>query len=185
MDDELRERGVELLVGERQLLGRRALDRDSRVAFADGVDERLGRIDGRHGFLAEPLDQLRRQRTRSAADVEHAAFRPCEVGEQRRQRHRVPAHEPVVRLGGDGEGHAPNLRDLWQVQAEATGRRFRHERERLELCSSAAEGRIPERKAKQTREEWAVKDSNLRPLERRGETHGSPASPLLTMEGPR
>ena len=55
VDDELRERGVELVVGERQLLGRRALDRDSRVAFPDGVDERLGWIDGRDGFLAEPM----------------------------------------------------------------------------------------------------------------------------------
>ena len=111
VDDELRERGVELVLCERQLLGRRALDRDSRVAFADGVDERLRRIDGRHGFLAQPPHELGRQRARPATDVEHATLGAGEVGEQRRQRHRVPAHEPVVRLRSDGERHEPTLRE--------------------------------------------------------------------------
>ena len=41
VDDELRERGVERLLGERQVLGRRALHRDARVAFANGFDEGL------------------------------------------------------------------------------------------------------------------------------------------------
>ena len=52
MDDELRERGVELVVGERELLGRRALDDDSRVALAGGVYERLRRIDSGDASLA-------------------------------------------------------------------------------------------------------------------------------------
>ena len=39
MDDELGEGGVELVLGERQLLGSRALHGDSRMAFANGLDE--------------------------------------------------------------------------------------------------------------------------------------------------
>ena len=34
----------------------------------------------------------------------------CQVGESGRERHRVAAHEPVVRLGADGEAHDPSLR---------------------------------------------------------------------------
>ncbi len=86
VDDELRERGVELPLGERQLLRSGAFDGHARVAFANCVDERLRRIDGRHGVLAEPLHELRRQRARPAADVEHTT-----LGSRRSRRTAAPA----------------------------------------------------------------------------------------------
>ena len=56
----------------------------------------------------EPLHQLGRERTGAAADVERllTAADAREVGEQRRERHRVPAHEPVVGVGCDREAHS-------------------------------------------------------------------------------
>ena len=61
MNDELRERCVELAIRIRQRFGRRALHVDSRMTLARGSDEGLGRVDGSHGPLTETRDQLRRQ----------------------------------------------------------------------------------------------------------------------------
>jgi len=47
VDDELRERCVELSLGKRQLLRGRAPDVDPRMALARGGNELLRRIDGR------------------------------------------------------------------------------------------------------------------------------------------
>ena len=83
------------------------LDVDARVAGTGGIDERLRRIDRGDGAGTDPRDELGRQRARATADVDHAlAGRdPGEVGELRREQHRVPAHEPVVRVRGDVEEH--------------------------------------------------------------------------------
>jgi hypothetical protein len=111
VDDELGERDVELVVLERQLLGRRLLDGHAGVPLARGCHERLGRVGRRDGLRPEPPHQFGRQRAGPAADVE----RPLslgdarKVGEERRERLRVPPHEAVVRLGGDVEGHASIL----------------------------------------------------------------------------
>ena len=71
VDDELRQGGVELVVGKRQLLGCGPLDGDAGMPLARGCDERLRRVDRRHTGGAEQAYQLRRQRTRPAAHVEH------------------------------------------------------------------------------------------------------------------
>ena len=67
-------------------------DVDAGVARAGGLDERLGRIDRRDRLGADALDELRRERARAAADVEHAlpGRDAGEVGELRRERPRVP-----------------------------------------------------------------------------------------------
>ena len=107
VDDELRQRGVELVVGEGQLFGRRLLDGDAGMPLARGCDERLRRVDGRHLGRSEQAHELRRQRTRPAADVQHAlpGANARQRGQLRREPDRVAAHEPVVGLGGDCERH--------------------------------------------------------------------------------
>ena len=70
--DELCERCVERAVGEREVLGRRALHVDLRMALARRGDERLRRIDCRDRRRTEPPYELRGQRAGAAADVEHA-----------------------------------------------------------------------------------------------------------------
>ena len=107
MDDELRQRRVERTVGEGQLLGRRLLDGDAGMPLAGGCDERLRRVDRRHRGGAEQAHQLGRQRAGPAAHVEHALPGPNarQQGQLGRERDRVATHEPVVRLGGDGERH--------------------------------------------------------------------------------
>jgi len=71
------------------------------VALGGRGDERLRGVDAAHGVRAEAPDELRRQRARPAADVEHAQPRrdAGEPGEERRERARVPPHEAVVRVG--------------------------------------------------------------------------------------
>ncbi len=85
---------------------------DTRMALARGVDERLRGIHGGHRGRAEQVDQVRGQRARPTADVDHAltADHAGEVGERRSQRNRVAAHETVIGVGGDGERHDDNLR---------------------------------------------------------------------------
>ena len=116
VNDELRERGVERSVREGQMLGGCPLHGDTRMALARGVDERLRGIHGRHRGRAEQVDQVCGQRAWPTADVDHALARDHagEVGERRSQRHRVPAHESVIGVGGDGERHDDNLR--WRVE---------------------------------------------------------------------
>ena len=111
MDDELGERRVERVVLERQLLRRRASHVHAGVPLLRRNDERLRRIGGRDALRAQPLDELGRQRARPAADVEHPlpGGDSGEVGEPRREQHRVAAHEPVVRIGGDEEAHPRNV----------------------------------------------------------------------------
>lgn len=85
----------------------RALHAQPGVALPSRRDERLRRIHRRHGRRPEPPDQLDRERARTAANVEHALtgrYRR-EVGELGRKRHRVSAHEPVVRVGRYSEAH--------------------------------------------------------------------------------
>ena len=96
-DDELRERGVEALVRPRQVLGRRLVHGDVGQPLAQRRDERRRRVGG--GDLRAAAHELGGQRARAGADVEHA-HAPAdagEVGEQRREPHRVAAHEVVVR----------------------------------------------------------------------------------------
>ncbi len=108
VDDELRQRRAECAVVERQALGLRAPDVDARVALPRGLDEPGRRVDGCDRVRAEPPHELARQGSGAAADIEHTLRLSDggEVGEPRRQRRRVPAHEPVVRLRAGGEAHA-------------------------------------------------------------------------------
>lgn len=112
MNDELRERRVERLFLERQLLRRGLSTVDSRMALPRCRDERLGRIDGSHRVRVEPPDQLGCQRARAAADVERAlpGADACERRELGSQRHRVAPHEAVVCVGGDFEAREGYLR---------------------------------------------------------------------------
>src|SRR5205085_12085106 len=80
VDDELCERGVELVVAERQLLGRRAADVDSRVSRLRRSDELLGRINGGDVSRSDAANELGDEGARSAADVEHA-HRGLDTGE--------------------------------------------------------------------------------------------------------
>ena len=111
MNDELRQRCVEVAIRIRQRFGRRALYIDSWMTLAGGSDEGLGRVDGSHRPLAEPRDQLRRQGAGTAADVQRAAVRRKlrEVGELGGELPGVHAHEAVVRVCGDFEAHAATL----------------------------------------------------------------------------
>ena len=94
-------------VGERQLLGEGLLDPDLRQPLPHRADERRRRVDRGDRTGAEPAHELGRQRAGAAADVEHAlaVADAGEVGELRRERHRVAAHEAVVGIGGDVEAH--------------------------------------------------------------------------------
>ena len=112
VNDELGEGRVEGPVGKRQLFRRCASHVDAGMALANRRHERLRRLDGGHGGRPEPFDQLGGECARAAADVERAlpCRHPGEIGELRREQNRIPAHEPVVRRGGDGEAHRRNLR---------------------------------------------------------------------------
>ena len=83
MDDELGERRVERRVRERQLLGGRPADVDAGMARPGGGDERLGWVDGGDGSRSEPRDELGRQRTGAASDIERPLARadPRDVGQ--------------------------------------------------------------------------------------------------------
>ena len=108
VDDELRQRRVERAVVERQALRLRAPDVDAGVALARSLDEPGGRVDGCDRVRAESPHELARQGSRAAADIEQTLRLSdgSEVREPRRQRRRVPAHEPVVGLRTGGEAHA-------------------------------------------------------------------------------
>ena len=112
MDDELGERRIERLVREWQVLGGRPIRRDAGIACLHGADEGRGRIDGRNVRGPDPSNQLGSERAGSAAHVEDplTVAHAREVGHLGRQKDRIPAHEPVVCLGGDIEAHRPNLR---------------------------------------------------------------------------
>ena len=107
MHDELRERGVEFPAFERQRLSRRTLRAHPGMARVNGRDERLGGIDGRHAFGAEPIDEHSCQRPWTASDIENPLTRSDarEVGEHRRERDREAPHEAVIGLGCDDETH--------------------------------------------------------------------------------
>ncbi len=108
MDDELSDRRVERAVLERQLLGSRLPDVDAGMTRERSGDEALRWIDGRDPVRPEPPNELSGERSRAAADVEHAPARADagKVGELRREERRVPAHEPVVGVCAHGEAHA-------------------------------------------------------------------------------
>jgi hypothetical protein len=110
VNDELRQGGVERTILERQLLCRRTPSADT-MALSNRSDEDLRGVDRRHRGGADASNQLGRQRARPGADVENALTRrDCrEVGEPGREGHGIPAHEPVVRVGPDGEAHRRNL----------------------------------------------------------------------------
>ena len=107
MDDELCQGRVEFPVVEGKLLRGGALHVDSGVPLFRGGDERLRRVDGRHRVSSQPRDQLGRERARPGTDVEHplSGGDSRVVGQLRGEGHRVPAHETVVRVGGDDEAH--------------------------------------------------------------------------------
>lgn len=109
--DELRERGINGGVRERQMLGTGPAHVDARIARRGRGDERLRRVHGRHGLGSDASDQLGRERPRPTADVEHslAGMDRSEIGQLRGEQDRVPAHEAVVRIGGDIEAHERNL----------------------------------------------------------------------------
>ncbi len=108
MDDELRQGRVEHPILEGQLLRGGALHFHTRVTPPQGVHELPRRIHGGHRARPDTLRELGRQRARPAADVQHvlSVVDGCEVRERRGERHRIPAHEAVVRVGADGEAHA-------------------------------------------------------------------------------
>ena len=101
------ERGVELVVRVRKLLGGGETHRDRGMALLRGRDEALRRIDGAHGRRSHPPDELGRQRTRTATDIHHplSVADGGEVREQWGKRPGVPAHEAVVGVGTDVEAH--------------------------------------------------------------------------------
>jgi hypothetical protein len=103
--DQLRERRVEASVLERELLRRRLADVDAPIALANRVDELRRGIDG--GDVRTTPHELRDQRTRPATHIEHALplLDAGEVGQLRTELHRVPAHEAVVGVCCDVEGH--------------------------------------------------------------------------------
>ena len=109
VDHELRERGVERPVRPRKLLGAAPPARRRREAgCSQRGDERRRRIGG--GDVRAAPGELGGQRAGARADVEHALARrdAGEVGEDRREPHRVPAHEVVVGGVRDVE-HRPEL----------------------------------------------------------------------------
>ena len=117
VDDELRERRVELVVSERDALRGRDPDVHSRVSQTDCADERLGGVDGGHPSRTYPPDQLADEGAGSAADIEHPHRRTDhgEVGELSGQASRVPSHEGVVGLPDHLEhpGTIRALRSHW------------------------------------------------------------------------
>ena len=120
VDDELRERRVELVVAERELLRRREPDVDAGMSLLRRRDERLRRIDGRHAvrprLAARALPSarpVRIRRRRRVAPQRLPRSRPSTA-----RAARVPAHEAVVCVRGDGE-HADNLRAVRPARKHA------------------------------------------------------------------
>ena len=107
VDHQLGEGSIESGVIERQVLGRCQPNIDAGLPEPGRGNERFGWIDGRDVLGSDAADQLSGQGTRSAAHVQHAlSGRDAgQVRHLRRQQRGVAAHEPVVRLGCDIEGH--------------------------------------------------------------------------------
>ena len=97
-DDELRERRIEAVVGEGQLLCSRLVHLELREARAQRPGEGRRRLDHDDGRAA--CHQLTRQRARPGTDIEHAVSlaHAGEVREQRREPDRVAARKIVVGL---------------------------------------------------------------------------------------
>ena len=72
VNDELRQRGVEVAVRKRELLGSRLSYIDSWMAFPSGLDERLRGLDCGHSSRPQPFDELGGQSTWATADIEDA-----------------------------------------------------------------------------------------------------------------
>ena len=98
MHDELRERGIEARVWERQFLGSRSLHVDAWMPLPRRLDERLGWVDRSDGVRAKSGDELRRQHAGSATHVEHLLSRANagEVRERRGELRGIDAHIAVV-----------------------------------------------------------------------------------------
>ena len=88
MDDQRRERCVELSVVERQPLGHGAFDRRAGMTLASRGNKWRRGIDRCDRVCSQPLGEHGRQRTRTAPDVEHALTGSDggEVGELRCER---------------------------------------------------------------------------------------------------
>lgn len=111
VNHQLRQRRVEHSTVKRQLLCRSTLDSQSGIAGGDCRGKTIRGIDRAHSFGRKPPDQLARQRPRTAANVEHMLTRSDarKFCEPRRQRRRLPAHEPIVLLSTDAEAHHASL----------------------------------------------------------------------------
>ncbi len=98
MNDELSQRNLEPPILERERLRGTSPNADTCVTIPNGLDKLLGRIDRADSGPTQPPDQLPGQRTRPTADIKHplTGGDASELGELRRQRRRIPAHEPVV-----------------------------------------------------------------------------------------
>jgi hypothetical protein len=112
VNDELRQSCVERPVWKRQLLGRRTFHADPGMPLSCRRNERLRGIHSRYSGCPKPRHQLRCQGARAAANIEHALTddhirQICKLGSEQNG---VAAHEPVIRVSGDGEAHERNLR---------------------------------------------------------------------------
>jgi hypothetical protein len=102
---ELRQRCVERLVGPREILGGSRPHVGARELSLERRDE--GRRRVRRCDVGAATEQLRRERTRSCADVDDllSCLHACKVREQRREPLGVAAHEVVVGGVRDLEHH--------------------------------------------------------------------------------
>jgi len=107
MDDELGQGRIEGVCFERKILGSRVDDSDAGMTRSSGRDERFGRIDGGHAIGSESGDELGRERTGPASDVEDALtwLHAGQVGKLWGQLPGVAPHEAELCLGGDVEAH--------------------------------------------------------------------------------
>ncbi len=111
MDDELRKGRVKHLIGKGQMLCGRLLHIDPRMARTRSRDKRFGRIDGHHRCWPHSCGKLGRECSGAATDVEYPLtdMHLGQVSELRRQQHRVPPHEAVIRIRRDDKAHDHNL----------------------------------------------------------------------------
>ena len=111
MNDQLRKRGIERVIGEPQLLGGGKPDIYPGQPFTHGGGERRGRFHRADRVRAGPAHQLSRQRAWPASHVQDplAAANPGQISELRRERLGVLAHEPQVGVRADVEAHQGNL----------------------------------------------------------------------------
>ena len=110
--DELGQRSVERVVREGKIFRRSVLHGDRWITITYRGDERFRRIGCRDVGRFDPSDELGRQCTWTATDIDHPlpGFDRGEVCEERCQGRGVPAHELVVGASGDVEAHDPTLR---------------------------------------------------------------------------